>query len=218
MSKFRAHFAPIGRFLALSDQSFLFLIRNLYKSATIDKQYRAHMNNHFKINPIECDLCDKRFGTKSQLNYHVQRDHDGIRITCPICKNTFSNGWKSHAYLICLFTVLRARFNLPKARWMWLKHIWSAFIMSARQNSASWCESSPKKNLKSLTCIIMWNTHTRLHHGNSLSSGTPWLRAWQKKPYLVYFPIVFKSLQWKRMKTYIFSDEDWSVTKGTIWI
>ena len=72
--------------------SFLFQIRNLYKSATIDKQYRAHMNNHFKINPIECDLCDKRFGTKSQLNYHVQRDHDGIRITCPICKNTFSNG------------------------------------------------------------------------------------------------------------------------------
>jgi len=42
------------------------------------------------ITPIACNMCEKRFGTKSQLNYHVQRDHDGVRVTCPICASTFS--------------------------------------------------------------------------------------------------------------------------------
>ena len=59
-------------------------------TATIDKQYRAHINIHHKITPIACNMCEKRFGTKSQLNYHVQRDHDGVRVTCPICASTFS--------------------------------------------------------------------------------------------------------------------------------
>ena len=59
-------------------------------TATIDKQYRAHINTHFKITPITCDLCEKRFGTKSQLNYHIKRDHDGVRVSCPICASDFS--------------------------------------------------------------------------------------------------------------------------------
>ena len=48
-------------------------------------QYTRHLKKHFRIRDYECDQCDLKFLTKSDLNRHYQI-HEGIIYNCLICK------------------------------------------------------------------------------------------------------------------------------------
>ena len=48
-------------------------------------QYRRHLKTHFQIKDYECDQCDLKFPTGTELNQHYQI-HEGIIYKCLICK------------------------------------------------------------------------------------------------------------------------------------
>ena len=47
-------------------------------------QYDRHLKVHFRIRDYDCDQCDLKFVTKTELNHHYQR-HEGIIYNCLIC-------------------------------------------------------------------------------------------------------------------------------------
>ena len=48
-------------------------------------QYTRHLKLHFKIRDYECDQCDLKFVTQTDINRHYQI-HEGINYNCLICK------------------------------------------------------------------------------------------------------------------------------------
>ena len=48
-------------------------------------QYTRHLKLHFKIRDYECDQCDLKFVTQTDINRHYQI-HEGIIYNCLICK------------------------------------------------------------------------------------------------------------------------------------
>ena len=49
-------------------------------------QYQRHLKVHFRIRDYECDQCDLKFFTKTELNHHYQK-HEVIIYNCLICIN-----------------------------------------------------------------------------------------------------------------------------------
>ena len=49
------------------------------------QHYHRHLKKHFGIADFECDECDKKFPSKTQLKNHHEL-HDGIIHCCMICK------------------------------------------------------------------------------------------------------------------------------------
>jgi len=64
------------------------------------KSFRKHISEHDGTShPFECKLCGLRFDRKSQLGYHIQRNHEKvINYTCEICKKGFykSSDYRTH--------------------------------------------------------------------------------------------------------------------------
>jgi len=64
------------------------------------KSFRKHMAQHEGTShPFECELCGLRFDRKSQLGYHIQRNHEKvINHTCEICQKGFykSSDYRTH--------------------------------------------------------------------------------------------------------------------------
>ena len=48
-------------------------------------QYKRHLKMHFRIKDCECDQCDLKFATITELNRHYQK-HEGLIYNCLICK------------------------------------------------------------------------------------------------------------------------------------
>lgn len=74
--------------------------------------YETHINSHKDSKPYKCDRCQKGFLSKSYLQTHLKWHDDKIKkVTCPICKKTFSQrlnvhmrshtGERPHACLQC---------------------------------------------------------------------------------------------------------------------
>ena len=55
--------------------------------------YERHLKSHFGIKDFECDLCEQKFPTVSQLKTHYEV-HEGIIYCCLIC-NTFEGKKKT---------------------------------------------------------------------------------------------------------------------------
>jgi len=70
------------------------------QSFTSLKAYRKHISEHDGTShPFECELCGLRFDRKSQLGYHIDRNHKKIvNHTCEICKKGFykSSDYRTH--------------------------------------------------------------------------------------------------------------------------
>ena len=64
-----------------------------YRFVELSK-YTRHLKHHFGIRDFECDKCDSRFTTISDLNLHYQL-HEGIIYNCLICKTYQSNTKKT---------------------------------------------------------------------------------------------------------------------------
>ena len=48
--------------------------------------YYQHLKKHFGVAEFECDQCDKKFPSGTQLKSHHERVHEGIIYVCLICK------------------------------------------------------------------------------------------------------------------------------------
>ena len=72
----------------------------IYQCRRCDFKTKEHsiLKAHQKENHFVCDHCGKRFGLKIQLINHVNSVHKGIRLTCHICKRTYTTpiGLKVH--------------------------------------------------------------------------------------------------------------------------
>ena len=64
------------------------------------KAFRKHTSEHNGTShPYECDQCSLRFDRKSQLGYHIERNHEKVvNHTCAICNKGFykSSDYKNH--------------------------------------------------------------------------------------------------------------------------
>ena len=49
-----------------------------------NQEYETHLRQHFKIDTIKCDQCDKSFGSSGALKIHY-RKHEGISYSCLLC-------------------------------------------------------------------------------------------------------------------------------------
>lgn len=64
------------------------------------KSFRKHVAEHTGTShPYECDQCGLRFDRKSQLGYHIERNHEKvINHTCAVCNKGFykQSDYKNH--------------------------------------------------------------------------------------------------------------------------
>ncbi|KAK4313996.1 hypothetical protein Pmani_000104 [Petrolisthes manimaculis] len=60
--------------------------------------------------PIICDICNKSFTSRSNLNKHKRVQHSGEEYVCPICRRTFRNRYyiKEHVLLCSTATQKKA--------------------------------------------------------------------------------------------------------------
>ncbi|XP_071535015.1 uncharacterized protein [Panulirus ornatus] len=60
--------------------------------------------------PIICDICNKTFTSRSNLNKHKRVQHSGEEYVCPICRRTFRNRYyiKEHVLLCSTATQKKA--------------------------------------------------------------------------------------------------------------
>ena len=59
----------------------------------VEKDYRDHLNKHFRIRDHKCDVCGSAFTNKKTLVRHSTM-HEGIIYCCLICK-TFETRYKA---------------------------------------------------------------------------------------------------------------------------
>ncbi|KAK7067188.1 hypothetical protein SK128_024517 [Halocaridina rubra] len=62
------------------------------------------------VAPLKCDICNKTFTSRSNLNKHKRVQHSGEEYVCPICRRTFRNRYyiKEHVLLCSTATQKRA--------------------------------------------------------------------------------------------------------------
>ena len=61
---------------------------------------KSHLKRHSGIKPHQCDLCLKKFFTRSGLKYHVQQVHEKKRnILCTECGKGFNNLYKLNQHI-----------------------------------------------------------------------------------------------------------------------
>ncbi|XP_042232782.1 zinc finger and BTB domain-containing protein 45-like isoform X2 [Homarus americanus] len=60
--------------------------------------------------PVTCDICNKTFTSRSNLNKHKRVQHSGEEYVCPICRRTFRNRYyiKEHVLLCSTATQKKA--------------------------------------------------------------------------------------------------------------
>ncbi|KAK8722695.1 hypothetical protein OTU49_012173 [Cherax quadricarinatus] len=60
--------------------------------------------------PVSCDICNKTFTSRSNLNKHKRVQHSGEEYVCPICRRTFRNRYyiKEHVLLCSTATQKKA--------------------------------------------------------------------------------------------------------------
>lgn len=57
---------------------------------TYDKQYEeAHMNFHKTDNNYDCEICNRKFYTQTNLEMHMRVHSNGKKFTCSYCKKAF---------------------------------------------------------------------------------------------------------------------------------
>lgn len=57
---------------------------------TMDKQYEeAHMTFHKTDNKYDCEICNRKFYTESNLEMHMRVHSNGKKFTCSYCKKAF---------------------------------------------------------------------------------------------------------------------------------
>lgn len=57
---------------------------------TYDKQYEeAHMNFHKTDNNYDCEVCNRKFHTQTNLEMHMRVHSNGKKFTCSYCKKAF---------------------------------------------------------------------------------------------------------------------------------
>ncbi|XP_037784094.1 protein bric-a-brac 2-like isoform X1 [Penaeus monodon] len=62
------------------------------------------------VPPLTCDICNKTFTSRSNLNKHKRVQHSGEEYVCPICRRTFRNRYyiKEHVLLCSTATQKKA--------------------------------------------------------------------------------------------------------------
>jgi len=74
--------------------------RDCEQTFTSLKAFRKHVSEHNGTShPFECEQCGLRFDRKSQLGYHIERNHEKVvNHTCDICNKGFykSSDYKNH--------------------------------------------------------------------------------------------------------------------------
>ncbi|XP_968302.3 zinc finger protein ZFP2 [Tribolium castaneum] len=57
---------------------------------TYDKEYEAvHLESHRPENGFNCDICNRKFHTKSNLEMHIKAHSNNKKFTCSYCKKPF---------------------------------------------------------------------------------------------------------------------------------
>ncbi|RZC37115.1 zinc finger protein 2 -like [Asbolus verrucosus] len=57
---------------------------------TYDKQYElVHMNSHSSNNGFNCEVCNRKFFTKTNLEMHMKAHSNNKKFTCSYCKKPF---------------------------------------------------------------------------------------------------------------------------------
>ncbi|XP_064081961.1 zinc finger and BTB domain-containing protein 20-like [Macrobrachium nipponense] len=67
-------------------------------------------SNSGVVAPLTCDICNKTFTSRSNLNKHKRVQHSGEEYVCPICCRTFRNRYyiKEHVLLCSTATQKKA--------------------------------------------------------------------------------------------------------------